>query len=85
MLASASDAVVLGFNVMPDSKARQAAEHENIDVRTYRIIYEMIDEVRKAMEGLLAPEEREVAIGEAAVKEVFRISKVGSIAGCQVT
>jgi translation initiation factor IF-2 len=85
MLASASDAVVLGFNVMPDAMARAAAERENIEVRTYRVIYEMIDEVRKAMEGLLAPLEREVAIGSAEVREVFRISKVGSIAGCQVS
>ncbi|MBN1282142.1 MAG: translation initiation factor IF-2, partial [Proteobacteria bacterium] len=84
MLASASNAVVLGFNVVQDSKARQAAEREKIDVRCYRIIYEMIDEVRKAMEGLLAPEEKEVALGQAEVREVFRITKVGSIAGCQV-
>ncbi len=84
MLASASNAVVLGFNVVPDSKARQAAERENIDVRNYRIIYEMIDEVRKAMEGLLAPEEKEVAIGQAEVREVFKITKVGTIAGCHV-
>jgi translation initiation factor IF-2 len=85
MLASASDAIVLGFNVVPDNMARLAAERENIDVRSYRIIYEMIDEVRKAMEGLLAPELREVTIGQAQVKEVFKISKVGSIAGCQVS
>jgi len=85
MLASASDAVVLGFNVTPDGKARAAAERENVDVRTYRIIYEMIDEVKKAMEGLLAPEEKEVWIGRADVREVFKITKVGTIAGCQVT
>ena len=85
MLASASDAVVLGFNVSPDAKARAAADRENVDVRSYRIIYEMIDEVKKAMEGLLAPEEKEVWLGRADVKEVFRITKVGSIAGCQVS
>jgi translation initiation factor IF-2 len=84
MLATASDAVVLGFNVVADVKAKQAAEHENIDVRTYRVIYEMIDQVRKAMEGLLAPEEKEVALGQAEVREVFKISKVGTIAGCHV-
>jgi len=85
MLASASDAIVLGFNVTPDSKARQAAEREGVDVRSYRIIYEMLDEVRKAMEGLLAPEEKEVWLGRAEVKEIFRISKVGTVAGCQVS
>jgi len=84
MLASASDAVVLGFNVVADGKARQAAERENIEIRSYRVIYEMIDEVRKAMEGLLAPEEKEVTLGQAEVREVFKITKVGTIAGCQV-
>jgi len=84
MLASASDAVVLGFNVVADAKSKAAAEHENIDVRSYRVIYEMIDEVRKAMEGLLAPEEKEVALGQAEVRDVFRISKVGTVAGCHV-
>lgn len=84
MLASASDAVVLGFNVQPDSKARIAAETEKIEVRTYRVIYEMIDEVKKAMEGLLAPTEKEVSIGSAEVRDVFKISKVGTIAGCHV-
>ncbi len=85
MLASASNAVVLGFNVVADNKARQAAERENIDVRSYRVIYEMIDEVRKAMEGLLAPDEKEITLGQAEVREVFKVSKIGSIAGCQVT
>ncbi|HPM41172.1 MAG TPA: EF-Tu/IF-2/RF-3 family GTPase, partial [bacterium] len=85
MLASASDAVVLGFNVSPDAKARAAADRENVDVRSYRIIYEMIDEVKKAMEGLLAPEEKEVWLGRADVKEAFKITKVGTIAGCQVS
>ncbi len=85
MLASASNAIVLGFNVQPDSKAKAAAQTEKVDVRTYRIIYEMIDEVRKAMEGLLAPDEREVGIGSAEVREVFKITKIGTIAGCYVT
>jgi len=84
MLASASNAVVLGFNVVADSKSRQAAERENIDVRSYRVIYEMVDEVRKAMEGLLAPDEKEITLGQAEVREIFKVSKVGSIAGCQV-
>ncbi len=84
MLASASDAIILGFNIQPDGMSRQAAERENVQIRCYRIIYEMIDEVRKAMEGLLSPELREVVIGRAQVREVFRITKVGAIAGCQV-
>ncbi|MFH0799181.1 MAG: translation initiation factor IF-2 [Pseudomonadota bacterium] len=85
MLASASDAVVFGFNVMPDGMAKEAAGREGVDVHSYRIIYEMIDEVKKAMEGLLAPNEKEVWLGRAEVKEVFRVSKVGAIAGCQVS
>ncbi len=84
MLATASDAIILGFNIQPDGMARMAAERERVQIRCYRIIYEMIDEVRKAMEGLLAPEVREVVIGRAQVREVFKISKVGAIAGCQV-
>ena len=84
MLASASDAVIIGFNVQPDAKAREAAEREGVDVRAYRVIYEMIDEVKKAMEGLLAPIEKEIPLGMAEVRETFRISKVGMIAGCQV-
>lgn len=84
MLASASDAVVLGFNVVADNKAKILAEREGIDLRTYRIIYEMIDEVKKAMEGLLAPIEKIIDIGKAEVRNAFRISKVGMIAGCMV-
>ncbi len=85
MLASASNAIVVGFNVTADANARRASESEGIDVRTYRIIYEMIDEVRKAMEGLLAPEEKEVSLGIAEVREAFSVSKIGTIAGCMVT
>ena len=85
MLASASDAIVFGFNVLADGKAKAAAEQEGVEVRSYRIIYEMIDEVRRAMEGLLAPDEKEVWLGRAQVREVFKISKVGQIAGCFVT
>ncbi len=84
MLASASDAIIVGFNVQPDGKARRAAENEGVEIRTYRIIYEMLDEMRKAMEGLLAPIEKEAALGQAEVREVFRVSKVGTIAGCHV-
>ncbi|MBT3181970.1 MAG: translation initiation factor IF-2 [Deltaproteobacteria bacterium] len=85
MLASASNAIVLGFNVQPDSKAKAASQEEKVEIRTYRIIYEMIDEVRKAMEGLLAPDEKEVELGTAEVRDVFKITKTGTIAGCYVT
>ena len=85
MLASASNAIVLGFNVKPDSKAKAAAERERVEIRSYRIIYEMIDDIRKAMEGLLAPEESEKSLGTIEVREVFKITKVGQIAGCYVT
>lgn len=85
LLASASDAIVFGFNVYPDGKAKQASEQEGVEIRSYKIIYEMIDEVRKAMEGLLAPEEKEVWLGRAEVRNVFKISKVGAVAGCMVT
>jgi translation initiation factor IF-2 len=84
MLASASNAIVLGFNVQPDGKAKAAAENEKIEIRTYRIIYEMLTDVRKAMEGLLAPDENEVSLGQAEVRDIFKISKVGTIAGCYV-
>ena len=84
MLAAASEGLVLGFGVRPDSKARQLAEREGVEIRTYTIIYEMIDEVKKAMEGLLAPESQEKVVGRAEVRDVFRISKVGTIAGCRV-
>ena len=85
MLAAASSAVIVGFNVVPDGKARQAAEQEGIEIRTYSIIYELLDEIKKAMEGLLSPTIREKFLGSAKVKEAFTISKVGTIAGCQVT
>ncbi|MDX2193676.1 MAG: translation initiation factor IF-2, partial [Gemmatimonadales bacterium] len=85
LLAKASGAIVLGFHVRPDSNARVAAERESVDVRTYRIIYEAVEDVRRALEGLLKPEEKEVVVGEAEVREVFKVSKVGTIAGCLVT
>jgi len=85
MLASASNAIVLGFGVRPEPNARGIAEREKVEIRTYRIIYEMVDEVRKAMEGLLAPEAKEKVIGHAEVRDLFKISKVGTIAGCRVT
>jgi translation initiation factor IF-2 len=84
LLAKASGAIVLGFHVRPDSNARAAAEREQVDVRTYRIIYEAVEDVRNALEGLLKPEERETVLGEAEVLQLFKVSKVGTIAGCMV-
>ncbi|HEY8106301.1 MAG TPA: translation initiation factor IF-2 [Gemmatimonadales bacterium] len=84
LLAKASGAIVLGFHVRPDSNARAAAERESVDVRTYRIIYEAVEDVRNALEGLLKPEEKETVLGEAEVLQLFKVSKVGTIAGCSV-
>lgn len=85
MLASASNAIIIGFNVRPDNKARKNAEADNIDVRLYRVIYEAIDDVKKAMVGLLDPEYKEKFIGRAEVRQTFRVPNVGTIAGCYVT
>lgn len=85
LLASASDAIIIGFNVRPAGTARALAEKEEIDVRTYSIIYDAINDVHDAMEGMLSPEMKEEITGNAEIREVFRISKVGSIAGCMVT
>ncbi len=85
LLAKASGAIILGFHVRPDANARAAAEREGVDVRTYRIIYEAVEDVKAALEGLLRPEEKEVVLGEAEVLELFKVSKVGTIAGCRVT
>ncbi len=84
MLASASDAVVIGFNVRPLADARRAAEREGIDIRTYTVIYKVTEELRAAMEGLLEPEEVEETLGSAEVLQTFKASRVGTIAGCQV-
>ena len=85
MLAVASDAVIIGFNVRPLAEARRAAENEGIDVRTYTVIYKVTEDLRAAMEGLLEPEEVEEALGQAEVLETFKASRVGMIAGCRVT
>jgi len=85
MLATASDAVIIGFNVRPLAEARRAAEQEGIDIRTYTVIYKVTEELRAAMEGLLEPEEVEDALGQAEVKQTFKASRVGTIAGCLVT
>jgi len=84
MLASTSNAIIIGFNVRPESKARKYAEDEHIDVRLYRVIYEAIDEVKKAMAGLLEPEYREKFLGRASVKATFKVPNVGIVAGCYV-
>ena len=85
LLASASNAVVIGFNVRPDRKATEVAERENVEIRLHSIIYELQDQITKAMYGLLEPVFKENYAGRATVLNVFKITKVGQIAGCQVT
>ena len=85
LLASASDAIIIGFNVRPAGNARQVADKEEIDIRTYSIIYDAINDLKDAMEGMLSPEMREEITGTAEIRETFKISKVGTIAGCMVT
>jgi translation initiation factor IF-2 len=85
MLASASDAIIIGFNVRPAGNAKQLADKEEIDIRNYSIIYDAIDDVKDAMEGMLSPEIKEEITGTAEIRELFKISKVGTIAGCMVT
>lgn len=85
LLASASDAIVIGFNVRPMGNARQIADNEEIDIRTYSIIYDAINDLKDAMEGMLSPEVKEEITGMVEVRELFKISKVGTIAGCMVT
>ena len=84
LLAKSANAIIIGFHVRPDNNARAAAEREGVDIKLYRIIYEAVNDVRAALEGLLRPEKREVILGEAQVREVFKISKIGTIAGCMV-
>jgi translation initiation factor IF-2 len=84
-LAAASNAIVVGFNVRADAKAREVVSNESVDLRYYSVIYDVIDEVRQAMSGLLAPEFRQEIIGLAEVRDVFKSPKIGSIAGCMVT
>lgn len=84
LLAKASQAIIVGFHVRPDANARAAAEREKVDIRTYRVIYDAVEDVRAALEGLLAPERKEVVVGEAEVRQTFKISGVGTVAGCLV-
>jgi len=83
-LAAATNATIIGFNVRPDRKARELADAEDVEIRTYEIIYKLLEDIEKAMVGLLAPEYEEVVTGEAEVREVFRVPRVGGIAGCYV-
>ncbi|NER12687.1 translation initiation factor IF-2 [Leptobacterium flavescens] len=85
LLASASDAIIIGFNVRPMGNARQVAEREEIDIRNYSIIYDAINDLKDAMEGMLSPELKEEITGTAEIRETFKISKIGTIAGCMVT
>jgi translation initiation factor IF-2 len=85
LLASASDAIIIGFQVRPSPSARKLAEQEQIDIRLYSVIYDAIEEVKAAMEGLLAPTHEEKIVCNVEVRDVFKITKVGTIAGCYVT
>jgi translation initiation factor IF-2 len=85
MLAAASDAIIIGFNVRPLADARRTAEAEGVEIRTYSVIYKVTEDLRAAMEGMLEPEEVEESLGQAEVKELFKASRVGTIAGCLVT
>jgi translation initiation factor IF-2 len=85
MLASASDAIIVGFQVRPSTQARKLAEQEAIDIRLYSIIYNAIEEIKSAIEGMLEPTIEEKILGNAQIREVFKITKVGTVAGCMVT
>ena len=85
MLADSSDAIILAFNVRPDAKARALAERSKVDVRTYRIIYDLLDDISAALNGMLAPKYQEIYMGKCEVRQVFRITGVGNVAGCYVT
>ncbi|MBP3388966.1 MAG: translation initiation factor IF-2, partial [Clostridia bacterium] len=84
MLANASNAIIIGFNVRPDPNTKAAAEEQNVELRLYRIIYDAIEEVKSAMKGMLAPKTREVLHGRAEVRQVYKITGVGTVAGCYI-
>ena len=84
LLAKASGAIIIGFHVRPDNKARSAADREGVEIKLYKIIYEAVADVKLALEGMLRPDSKEVVFGEAEVREVFKVSKIGTIAGCIV-
>ena len=83
-LAATTNATLIGFNVRPDRKAREMAEAEGVEIRTYEIIYKLLEDIERAMVGMLAPEFEEVVTGEAQVREIFRVPRIGAIAGCMV-
>jgi translation initiation factor IF-2 len=85
LLAATTNSIIIGFHVHPNSKVRELAEKEGVEIRLYKIIYEAIEEIQKAAEGMLEPVEKEFVLGSAEVREVFKISKTGVIAGCKVT
>ncbi len=85
LLAQTTRAIIIGFHVRPDRKARALADREGVDIRSYRVIYEAAEEVRAALEGMLSPEEKEVILGAAEVRQLFRVPKVGTVAGCYVS
>jgi translation initiation factor IF-2 len=85
LLAAASNAILVGFHVRASGAAKKLAEKENVEIRLYKIIYDLVDDIKMAMEGMLSPIEREVVLGTAEVREVFKISKIGTVAGCYVT
>jgi translation initiation factor IF-2 len=85
MLAAASHAIVVGFNVRPNAEARALAEREGVDIRTYRVIYQLTEDIQQALIGMLSPEQVEEVLGEAEVRQLFRVSRLGTIAGCMVT
>mgnify|MGYP002571426418 CR=1 FL=1 len=84
MLASASNAIIVGFNVRPETNAKAMAERDGVEIRLYRIIYDCIEEIEAAMKGMLAPKFKEVVLGHAEVRQTFKVSGVGTIAGCYV-
>jgi translation initiation factor IF-2 len=83
-LADASDAIIIGFNVVPDEAARRLADDRGVQVRRYEVIYKITDELRSSLEGMLKPEKREVDLGRALVQQTFTVSRIGTIAGCRV-
>ena len=85
MLAAASNAIVVGFNVRPNAEARALAEREGVEIRTYRVIYQLTEDIEQALVGMLAPVKTEETLGEAEVRALFRVSRLGTIAGCMVT
>ena len=83
-MAATSNSTVLGFNVRPDRKAREVADHEQVEIRNYEIIYKLLEDIESAMVGMLVPEFEEIVTGEAEVREIYRVPRIGAIAGCYV-